>query len=503
MGTKHLRAAQKLATDTLVELYTLDISRYGGPVLRWTPGPLAGVSQNRITNPCFRTTTAGWTKSFGVTWGPAASYGAAYSQQDVGSGFMAVAGSPSWPAHISSADIPITSSDAWAPAVVDTSGQWVDLVAPHAVGAPATAARAQASAHATGDTLPAQADLIAPLSILGTVTMTRAQTASSSTGDVPTQPAGITSQDVQWWEAQARVVPIRSTARIDLTFLDADNTELAVHSSPTLENGSVASARRLDDYTILHIRAQAPTNAVKCRMSIVMQRQVGGTDPAIIFTMAQIARVQGKGSGGPFPWSEPRADGSPRNVVFGGVSYTPFPLLIEGISWTTRGAMPRPRVTVPDVDSYFTQLLVGYESLLACSVSRVRVFAANLDGGPDPDSTSFFGPETWYVDRIARHRAGEEVVIELANPLDLQGKMLPGRQVIRDSCTHVYRKHNGTTFTMGTCPYAGANFFKADGTTTIFPGEDSCGKRLKDCKLRFPNSALPTRAFPGVGKYRT
>lgn len=427
MGTKHLRQAQQFATDALVELYTLDISRYGGPVLRWTPGPLGGSSQNLLPNHSFRVNTNGWTRSTsGVVLGPAAGYGAAYVLPNFGSGHLR------WPGTLAS-NVGIRSNE---------------------------------SPTQTND--PAEAG--------------------------------------QWWEAQARVVPIRCRARVDLIFMDSTGAATSSTLSPLLENTTgAASANRLDDYTVLHARAQAPAGTTKVRMQIIMQPLVGGgsTDPAIVFTMAQIARVHGRGSGQPHPWSEPRASGAPSNVAFGGISYTPFPLLIEGISWTTRGAMPRPRVTVPDIDSYFTQLLVGYENLLACPVSRTRVFASNLDGGPDPDSTSFFGPETWYVDRVARHRAGEEVVLELANPLDLQGKMLPGRQVIRDSCTHVYRKHNGTTFVMGSCPYAGGSFFKADGTVTIFPGEDSCGKRLKDCKLRFPNAALPTRAFPGVGKYRT
>jgi len=238
------------------------------------------------------------------------------------------------------------------------------------------------------------------------------------------------------------------------------------------------------------------------------QAQKAATDPLVDLYALDISRYGGPvlrwtpgplgGEGHSFP-----GGGAPGKVVFAGQTYDPFPLMIEGITWTVRGAMPRPRVTVPDIDSYATQLLRGYGNLLGCPVSRIRVFATNLDGGADPDPTSFFGPEVWYVDRIARHHPGLDVVLELANPLDLQGKMLPGRQVIRDACTHVYRRHNGTSFTPGTCPYAGNSYWKADGTPTLVPGEDACGKRLADCKLRFPDVPLPTRAFPGVSKYRT
>jgi lambda family phage minor tail protein L len=431
MGTKHLRAAQKLAADTLVDLYTLDISRYGGPVLRWTPGPLGAESRNLLANHSLRTGTTGWVATDVTAWGPAAGLGAAYQLRDYGSGYFRRAGTYSGTSTI---------------ALIGTNGAF---------------------------------------------------TAINNCAE-----AG------QVWEVQARVVPIRCTARVELRFLSSNNTILQTIEGGSFANtGTPESAARLDDYTILHARGVAPANTARVRLVLRMLPAGGGSiDPAIVFSMGQIARVAvplnaapDAGFTGPLPWSEGRGVGS---VTFAGQAYTAFPLLIESISWTARGPRPRPRVTIPDIDSYATGLLLGYQQLLGCPVRRTRVFAANLDNGPDPDTTSFFGPETWYVDRVARHMPGEVLVLELADPLDLQGKLLPGRQVIRDVCTHIYRRWNGTGFTAGTCPYAGGDYWRADGTVTALPAEDACGKRITDCKKRFPNQALPTRAFPGVSKYR-
>lgn len=431
MGTKHLRAAQKLAADTLVDLYTLDISRYGGPVLRWTPGPLGSDSRNLLVNHSLRTGTTGWTAATVTAWGPASGLGAAYQLRDYGSGYFSRTG---------------TFSGATAVATIASSGAF-----------------------------PATNDCAA---------------------------AG------QVWEAQARVVPLRCAARVDLQFLDSAGAILQTIEGGSFENtGSPASAARLDDYIVLHARGAAPTGATRVQMALRIIPAAGGsTNPVVVFAMGQIARVAvplnaapDAGFTGPLPWSEGRGVGA---VTFAGQAYTAFPLLIESISWTARGPRPRPRVTIPDIDSYATQLLLGYQQMLGCPVRRVRVFAANLDGGSDPDTTSFFGPETWYVDRVARHLPGEVLVLELADPLDLQGKMLPGRQVIRDVCTHIYRRWTGTSFAAGTCPYAGGSYWKADGTGTVVPAEDVCGKRLSDCKKRFPGQPLPTRAFPGVSKYR-
>lgn len=114
-----------------------------------------------------------------------------------------------------------------------------------------------------------------------------------------------------------------------------------------------------------------------------------------------------------------------------------------------------------------------------------------------------FPTEVYTVERKSAHNR-TFVEWQLNAALDQEGKMLPGRQVLRDTCMQRYRTWNGTSFdySKATCPYTGTGYFKADGTATT-AALDSCGKKLSDCRLRFgQNGQLPTRKFPGVSRLR-
>lgn len=216
--------------------------------------------------------------------------------------------------------------------------------------------------------------------------------------------------------------------------------------------------------------------------------------------MVQLYELDTSRYGGPiYAWTPgPLGEAA---VIFSGVSYTPVPLQIDGLAMDGQGPIPRPKVTIPNIGGFASQLMAASGDLLGCQVTRRRTFRKFLDGQPGADSTAFFGPDMWYVDRVAL-RGPDVVSFELAAAMDIVGKMIPGRQVIRDSCTHVYRTYRGSAFVTGTCPYAGGSYFKADGISTAQPAEDVCGKRLSDCRKRFPDGALPTRAFPGATQVR-
>lgn len=216
--------------------------------------------------------------------------------------------------------------------------------------------------------------------------------------------------------------------------------------------------------------------------------------------MVQLYELDTSRYGGPvYAWTPgPLGDAA---LSFGGVTYAPVPLQIDGLAMDGQGPIPRPKVTIPNVGGFASQLMAASGDLLGCKVTRKRTFRKFLDGQPGADSTAWFGPDIWVVDRVAS-RGPDIVVFELAAAMDIVGRMIPGRQVIRDSCTHVYRTYRDGQFIAGTCPYAGGLYWRADGTATLSPAEDVCGKRLSDCRKRFPSGALPTRAFPGATQVR-
>lgn len=191
-------------------------------------------------------------------------------------------------------------------------------------------------------------------------------------------------------------------------------------------------------------------------------------------------------------------------IYYQGNAYTPTPVQAEGFEWNGRGSLPQPKIRVGNVFGAITAMNIAYADMVGATVTRLRTFKKNLDGQTEADPESHWPPEIY---RVERKSAQNHLMVEweLSAAIDQEGKMLPGRQCIRDTCMWAYRRWNGVSFdyTKATCPYTGTATFKADGTTAATNAEDVCGHRLSDCKLRFgANNPLPFGGFPGMLKIR-
>jgi len=190
------------------------------------------------------------------------------------------------------------------------------------------------------------------------------------------------------------------------------------------------------------------------------------------------------------------------HVVWRGDTYMPLDFEAEGFEQSAQGALPRPKIRVSHLSTALLGAVVSLGDLLGATVTRWRTFSKYLDNGSQPDPNSHFAPDIYKIDRKS---AQNKVFIEweLAASIDQEGKKLPGRQVLRDTCTHTYRRWTGTAFdySAATCPYTDPNYYNPLGEDCEV-SQDDCGKRLSDCKLRFGHAPLPTRAFPGVGRSR-
>lgn len=190
-------------------------------------------------------------------------------------------------------------------------------------------------------------------------------------------------------------------------------------------------------------------------------------------------------------------------VKFGGNSYIPLPIEAAGFEWTGTGKLPKPKLRVSNVGNFAAALVIANGDLLGAKVTRLRTFREFLDDGENPDPSAFMDPDIFFVDRKSAHRKAM-IEFELAPALEQQGLKLPRRIMLRDTCGFTYRQwitdaNNVTGFVPGTCPYAGASYFKMDDTGTATASEDVCGQRLPSCVLRFGASAnLPFDAFPGI-----
>jgi lambda family phage minor tail protein L len=186
------------------------------------------------------------------------------------------------------------------------------------------------------------------------------------------------------------------------------------------------------------------------------------------------------------------------DIVWQGVTYNRWPVDASGFEWSGKGQIPRPKIMVSNILGSITSLNYTNDDLVGAKVTRKRTFLKYLDAinfpgnvNPTADPSVYFADDVYYVDR----KSNENPIFceyELTASFDVQGKLLPGRQIIQNSCPWTYR--DGVN-----CTYAGSNYFTVLDVATS-AGLDVCGKRLNSCKLRFGTTAiLPYGGFPSSG----
>ncbi|HBG06330.1 MAG: phage minor tail protein L [Geobacteraceae bacterium GWC2_58_44] len=222
-------------------------------------------------------------------------------------------------------------------------------------------------------------------------------------------------------------------------------------------------------------------------------------------------------------------------VVWQQYSYEPRPVQASGFGITTTGSAPRPKLQVSNIPTtgsvgLMTLLNRDYRDLVGAIVTRHRTLVKYLDAvnfpgavNPDADPTVEFPLDIYYVERrLTENRLYAEY--ELSSIYDLEGVYLPGRQVIRDTCSYSYRSWDATADDFlyqdarglpVACPYTGVAYFDRMGNPVAEASQDQCGRRLSDCRKRFStgtrtldqvavpivSESLPFGGFPGAGRY--
>jgi lambda family phage minor tail protein L len=190
-----------------------------------------------------------------------------------------------------------------------------------------------------------------------------------------------------------------------------------------------------------------------------------------------------------------------QKVTWQGNAYEPFPVLAEGFEFNGGGQLPRPKIKVSNVTGTITALILTFQDLIGAKLTRKRTLAKYLDAvnftdgvNPSADATAAFADDVFYVDRKARETR-EVVEFELAASFDLEGVMLPRRQIIQNVCPWKYRGAE--------CSYTGSVWLDTNDSAVYDASLDACGKRLESCKKRFgANAELPYGGFPASGLIR-
>lgn len=191
-------------------------------------------------------------------------------------------------------------------------------------------------------------------------------------------------------------------------------------------------------------------------------------------------------------------------VVFNGVEYQPIDVEFTGLETSGAGALPTPKIRISNIDGMAQALVSTYGELLGCTLYRVRTYQRFLDSQPDADPEAYYGPDIFRFERKASEN-GVFIEWELSASIDQEGKQLPGRTVIRNTCLWRYRFYNGSTgnfdYSKAQCPYTGNKYFDINDQEVSDPAKDTPSRRLGCCRARFGRSnPLPFGGFPGVQK---
>lgn len=197
--------------------------------------------------------------------------------------------------------------------------------------------------------------------------------------------------------------------------------------------------------------------------------------------------------------------------VWQGNAYTPIPIKATGFEKTGSGAFPKPKLSMSNLTGAGSLIMQQYGDIRGAEVRRVRMYADNLDNGPDPDATAFYQPDVFTLVRRPL-QDGQVIEFELASKMDQQGVSLPRRQLLRDVCPFKYRRWDPAggggsgafDYSAATCPYTGSAMFDMNGDVVTAGAEDVCSHNLKTgCRKRYgKDSDIPFGGFPMVGRFR-
>lgn len=249
-----------------------------------------------------------------------------------------------------------------------------------------------------------------------------------------------------------------------------------------------------------------------------------------------------------------------RPIVFNGEEYLPFPVESDGFEMDGKGSLPRPRISLSNINGFVSRIVLQNENVIGAAFTRKRVYARFLDavnfrggvnpyGTPDPEGG--FEPETFYVNRKISETQ-QSISFELAAQIELENVTLPRRTIYAQVCPFRFRDpltcgyagapltdsnnktfvaygltlvdlgeyNSATTYNAGDYVYVTSVLLKTagdktyyvcrtNGTTGLSNGPikqpnnwlvDSCSQSVLGCKIHFTSGVLPFGGYPGVSR---
>jgi len=191
-------------------------------------------------------------------------------------------------------------------------------------------------------------------------------------------------------------------------------------------------------------------------------------------------------------------DGS--SIIFNSNTYVPIDIKTSGMGSSNNGRSNNPTFQISNVEKTLQSVVDGNNYLLGCTLTLRRTLYKYLDGQAGADTNAIFPLEVHIFNQM-KTKNKNLISWALTPYVSLEKIQLPKRIFVRDYCPFTYRYYTGSAFdyTGVSCPYTDTNYFDKSGNPCS-AADDNCGRRLTDCRLRYPNDTdeLVFGGFQGI-----
>ena len=174
--------------------------------------------------------------------------------------------------------------------------------------------------------------------------------------------------------------------------------------------------------------------------------EIHNADPNIILELYQI-NLKGKGE----YYFHAGENGIRKKIVFNGKEYEPIAMKVNGFEYKGDGRLPRPTMLIANSLGEMSLKNMFFEDFISHKVTRIKTFIKYIDdinfpGNNNPygeaDIENAFSKDEYYVNQKIREDK-YSCEYELVSILELQDMKLPGRRIMANHCSWIYRSING------------------------------------------------------------
>ncbi|ENO6342900.1 phage minor tail protein L, partial [Salmonella enterica] len=151
-----------------------------------------------------------------------------------------------------------------------------------------------------------------------------------------------------------------------------------------------------------------------------------------------------------------------------------------GFEMNGKGAAARPSLKVSNLYGMVTGMVEDLHSLVGATVIRRIVYVRFLDAVNFQNGNQEADPEQESVSRWVIEQCSDLTSVSatfvLATPTETDGCVFPGRIMLANTCTWIYRSDE--------CGYTGPAVADEFDNPTADPAKDACNRCARGCALR-------------------